>query len=219
MLQATEAKSLGIVLDTVPVAQLAGSAVAVARSIAAKPPQALRMTKRLMKCGQHLELPDFLELCAVFQGICHNTQCSKESAITPQTIRRRLRPSSRSVDPNSSEPEVPTDTRCDRDDNGKSVSDGCDASRPGSESRIKSTAAAALRLAISMKVARIAFLESCAYRRSPAELHQRAQGSEGSVFGFGIRRRTGETIAYSNIALWTAGSVGVRSGGTGTLDT
>src|SRR6516225_8560634 len=86
----------------------------------------------------------------------------------------------------------------------------------GSESRIRSTADAALRLANSMKVARIAFLE---HRRSPAELHQRAQGSEGSVFGFGIRRRTGETIAYSNIALCTAGSVGVRSGGTGTLDT
>ena len=79
MLRATEAKSLGIVLDTVPAGQLAGSAVAVARSIAAKPPQALRMTKRLMKCGQHLELPDFLELCAVFQGICHNTADHQEA--------------------------------------------------------------------------------------------------------------------------------------------
>jgi enoyl-CoA hydratase/carnithine racemase len=79
MLRATEAKSLGIVLDTVPVAQLAGSAVAVARSIAAKPPQALRMTKRLMKCAQRLELPDFLELCAVFQGICHNTADHQEA--------------------------------------------------------------------------------------------------------------------------------------------
>ena len=26
-----------------------------------------------MKLSQRQELPDFLELCAVFQGICHNT--------------------------------------------------------------------------------------------------------------------------------------------------
>ena len=79
MLQAAEAKSLGIVLDTVPVAQLAGSAVALAHSIAAKPPQALRMTKRLMKSAQRLELPDFLQLSALFQGICHNTADHREA--------------------------------------------------------------------------------------------------------------------------------------------
>src|SRR5262249_40528449 len=71
--QADEAKALGIVLEPVPPAQLAASALALARSIAAKPPQALRMTKRLMRSAARMELPDFLELCAVFQGICHNT--------------------------------------------------------------------------------------------------------------------------------------------------
>lgn len=72
-LRADEAKAVGLVLEAVPPAQLAASALGLARSIAAKPPQALRMTKRLMKRAAGMELPDFLELCAVFQGICHNT--------------------------------------------------------------------------------------------------------------------------------------------------
>jgi enoyl-CoA hydratase/carnithine racemase len=79
ILSAEEAKASGIILETVPGAQLAASALALARSIAAKPPQALRMTKRLMKSAQRLELPDFLELCAVFQGICHNTADHREA--------------------------------------------------------------------------------------------------------------------------------------------
>jgi enoyl-CoA hydratase/carnithine racemase len=73
LLQADEAKAAGIVLETAPPAQLAELALALARSIAAKPPQAVRMTKRLMRSARRMELPDFLELCAVFQGICHNT--------------------------------------------------------------------------------------------------------------------------------------------------
>jgi enoyl-CoA hydratase/carnithine racemase len=79
MIQAAEAKSLGIVLDAVPAVQLTESAQAIAHSIAAKPPQALRMTKRLMKSAQRLALRDFLELCAVFQGICHNTADHREA--------------------------------------------------------------------------------------------------------------------------------------------
>jgi enoyl-CoA hydratase/carnithine racemase len=79
MIQAVEAKSLGIVLDAVPAAQLTESALVMAHSIAAKPPQALRMTKRLMKSAQRLALPDFLEFCAVFQGICHNTADHREA--------------------------------------------------------------------------------------------------------------------------------------------
>jgi enoyl-CoA hydratase/carnithine racemase len=49
-------------------------AQALAASFAAKPPQALRLTKRLMKSAQRMELGDFLEHCAVFQGMCHNTE-------------------------------------------------------------------------------------------------------------------------------------------------
>ena len=54
-------------------ADLLAQARELATRIAEKPPQALRLAKRLMKLSQRQELPDFLELCAVFQGICHNT--------------------------------------------------------------------------------------------------------------------------------------------------
>jgi enoyl-CoA hydratase/carnithine racemase len=90
MLPAEEAKASGIILETVPGAQLAATALVLARSIAAKPPQALRMTKRLMKSAQRLELPDFLELCAVFQGICHNTEDHRE-AVTAFLEKREPR--------------------------------------------------------------------------------------------------------------------------------
>ena len=47
-------------------------AMAHAARFAAQPPKALRLTKRLMKQAQRMELKDFLDLCAVFQGMCHN---------------------------------------------------------------------------------------------------------------------------------------------------
>ncbi len=41
------------------------------------PPLPLRINvlfsvQRLMKMAQRTELPDFLDICAVFQGMCHN---------------------------------------------------------------------------------------------------------------------------------------------------
>ncbi len=49
-------------------------ATELARTFTAKPPQALRMTKRLMKSAQRLELADFLDLCSSYQASCHHTQ-------------------------------------------------------------------------------------------------------------------------------------------------
>ncbi|VVD64988.1 enoyl-CoA hydratase [Pandoraea terrae] len=69
-----QAKELGIVLDAVSADQLLDTAQRLARDLAAKPPQALRLTKRLMKSAQRMELPDFLDHCAAFQGMCHNTE-------------------------------------------------------------------------------------------------------------------------------------------------
>ncbi|MEE3117809.1 MAG: enoyl-CoA hydratase, partial [Pseudomonadota bacterium] len=40
--------------------------------MAEQPPKATRLTKRLMKMAQRMELKDFLDLCACFQGMCHN---------------------------------------------------------------------------------------------------------------------------------------------------
>ena len=69
---AEEAKTLGIVLDVVDAEELLPKALELANRIAGQPPKALRLTKRLMKMAQRMELGDFLDLCAAFQGMCHN---------------------------------------------------------------------------------------------------------------------------------------------------
>lgn len=71
---ADEAKELGILLDVVEPEQLLEKALEMASRMAEKPPQALRMTKRLLKTAQKMELPEFLEHCALMQGVCHNTE-------------------------------------------------------------------------------------------------------------------------------------------------
>ena len=50
------------------------AAHALARHIARQPPKALRLTKRLLKIAQRENLPDFLDRCACFQGMCHNRE-------------------------------------------------------------------------------------------------------------------------------------------------
>ena len=72
IVDAEEAKRLGIVLDVVEPDELLPRAHALAARFAAQPPKALRLTKRLMKMAQRMELKDFLDLCAAFQGMCHN---------------------------------------------------------------------------------------------------------------------------------------------------
>ena len=72
IVDAAEAKTLGIVLEVVEPDQLLARAQALAARFAAQPPKALRLTKRLMKIAQRTELKDFLDLCAAFQGVCHN---------------------------------------------------------------------------------------------------------------------------------------------------
>jgi len=71
---AVEAQALGIVMEVLPADALLARAGELAAMFAAKPPQALRLAKRLMKSAQRMQLPDFLDHCAVFQGMCHNTQ-------------------------------------------------------------------------------------------------------------------------------------------------
>jgi enoyl-CoA hydratase/carnithine racemase len=69
---ASDAKQAGFVLSVVPNDALEEEVRALAQQIAAQPPKALRLTKRLMKTARRLELPDFLALSACFQGFCHN---------------------------------------------------------------------------------------------------------------------------------------------------
>jgi enoyl-CoA hydratase/carnithine racemase len=73
VIKAEEALRLGLFLEVVEPEALLPRARELAAQIAAKPPQALRLTKRMMKLAQRTELPDFLDLCACFQSMAHHT--------------------------------------------------------------------------------------------------------------------------------------------------
>ena len=79
LVDAPEAKELGLLLDVTSEEDLMPRAQEMARQMAAKPPQALRYAKRLMKKAQRMEIGDFLDLCAVWQGVCHNTEDHTEA--------------------------------------------------------------------------------------------------------------------------------------------
>ncbi|MCB1915682.1 MAG: enoyl-CoA hydratase/isomerase family protein [Rhodocyclaceae bacterium] len=72
IIDAAEALQYGIAMEVVEPDRLLPRAHELAARFAAQPPKALRLTKRLMKMAQRMELKDFLDLCAVFQGMCHN---------------------------------------------------------------------------------------------------------------------------------------------------
>jgi len=72
VISADEALTYGVVLEVVEPEQLMEAALAHANRIAAQPPKATRLTKRLMKMAPDMELKPFLDVCAVFQGMCHN---------------------------------------------------------------------------------------------------------------------------------------------------
>lgn len=72
VISAEEALQYGIVLEVLEPEKLLPRARELAQEMASKPAHAVRMTKRLLQMAQRQTLPDFLDLCAVFQGICHN---------------------------------------------------------------------------------------------------------------------------------------------------
>ncbi len=72
MVTAAEARTLGVVFEVLEPEQLMPRAMELAARFAAQPAKAVRLTKRLMKMAQRMELRDFLDLCASFQGMCHN---------------------------------------------------------------------------------------------------------------------------------------------------
>lgn len=85
-----EAKVMGIVLEVVGAEQLMEVCTTMAEGFARKSPRALRLTKRLMKSAQRMELPDFLDQCALFQGMCHNSEDHIE-ALTATLEKRQPR--------------------------------------------------------------------------------------------------------------------------------
>ena len=71
LVNADEALEIGIVLEVVEPEELMPRVRALASEIAAKPPQALRIAKRLLRAGQSTPLPEFLDMCATLQAGCH----------------------------------------------------------------------------------------------------------------------------------------------------
>jgi len=77
---AQEALACGLVSQVVPDAELMNAARALAKRIAANPPQAVRMTKRLIREGQQIRLDTLLEMAASFQALVHTTADHREAA-------------------------------------------------------------------------------------------------------------------------------------------
>ena len=73
ILDAADALAAGIVLEVVEPEALMDRAYALAGEMAAKPPQALRIAKRLLRAGQEMPLKGFLDYCAAVQAACHGT--------------------------------------------------------------------------------------------------------------------------------------------------
>jgi enoyl-CoA hydratase/carnithine racemase len=78
-IDAPKALQWGLVADVVPAVELEAEALSLARRIAANPSHALRLTKRLLREGQHMRLDSLLELSASFQALAHYTDDHREA--------------------------------------------------------------------------------------------------------------------------------------------
>lgn len=79
MIDAAEALACGLVSKVVAPKQLLTEARALAERIAAQPPQALRLAKRLLRESHHQRLPELLELSAAFQAMAHESDDHREA--------------------------------------------------------------------------------------------------------------------------------------------
>lgn len=70
---AEQGKEMGLVNKVVPADQVMAEARKLAERVAANPPRAVRLAKRLLREGQHSRLSDVLELSAAFQALAHET--------------------------------------------------------------------------------------------------------------------------------------------------
>lgn len=79
LLTAAEALACGLVSKVVPVESLMDEARAIALQIAANPPHAVRMTKRLIRESRLASLSTILEASAAAQALCHTTKDHAEA--------------------------------------------------------------------------------------------------------------------------------------------
>ncbi len=71
--EAAEAMDIGLLLEVVPDDELRDRALALGHTLAAKPPVTLRYAKRLLRMAGSMPLDQFLDTCAVYQGVAHQT--------------------------------------------------------------------------------------------------------------------------------------------------
>ena len=79
MLDAAEALACGLVSRVVPDTDLMAEARTLAAKIAANPPHAVRMTKRLLWEARRADLPTILEMSAAMQAVAHATGDHEEA--------------------------------------------------------------------------------------------------------------------------------------------
>jgi len=79
MINAEEALACGLVSKVVPDEKLMDSALLLAEKIATKGNEVLRMTKRLLREGQHTRLDTHLEMAAAFQALAHKTPAHEQA--------------------------------------------------------------------------------------------------------------------------------------------
>jgi enoyl-CoA hydratase/carnithine racemase len=78
-IDANRAAAIGLVSRVVPGDRLLAECRALAGRITSRPPQTLRLAKRLLREGQHSRLSDVLELSAAYQALVHETDDHREA--------------------------------------------------------------------------------------------------------------------------------------------
>jgi enoyl-CoA hydratase/carnithine racemase len=79
VINAKTAADWGLVSRVVPADQLMADSNELAQKIAANPPHAVRLTKRLLREAMHTRLDTLLEMAASFQALSHQTADHKEA--------------------------------------------------------------------------------------------------------------------------------------------
>ena len=74
-----EALACGLVSKVVAPEELLNAARDMAGRIAVNPPQAVRLTKRLLRESQHMRLSTLLEMSAAYQALAHGTRDHREA--------------------------------------------------------------------------------------------------------------------------------------------
>lgn len=79
IIDASEALKIGLVNYVVPHDSLDDKVMEMAKKIASKPPEILRMSKRLLYMGQNMSMHDLLNQSASYQSLCHNSSDHMEA--------------------------------------------------------------------------------------------------------------------------------------------